>query len=304
MAYTSEQEARNAYLVALLSYVGVKEGTPLHASILADYNQITPLPRQHRAVSADSWCAIFVNGQGWKLGFRGWPWECSCTLIRDEAKRRGIWREGWSTIPQIGDWLIYNWDGKGAAEHIGAVCAIHGTSVWVVEGNYDNAVKIRRITVGDGDVEGSVALDFSELVQAPADTSAALRPGDSGEAVRKLQFILAMAGYYDGPENGVYGAETTQAVTDFQAANGLDPDGKCGPLTQTVLRGCDYIIREVGKMPEARYQTIEEIPEWGQPTIRKMVELGLLQGTGTGLDLSLDMIRVYVTNDRAGLYNS
>lgn len=47
-------------------------------------------------------------------------------------------------------------------------------------------------------------------------------------------------------------------------------------------------------------------------TIPKMVTKGFIDGTGTGkkdtnglpadLDLSLDMIRVFVTNDGAGLY--
>lgn len=304
MKYATEQEARNAYLVALLGYVGVKEGSTLHTSILNDYNQITPLPRHHRATKSDSWCAIYVNGQGWKMGYRSWPWECSCTLIREEAKRRGIWREGWSAMPKLGDWIIYNWDRRGAAEHIGAVIAIVGNTIWVVEGNYDDAVKIRRITIGDDLVEGSVALDFSELVQAPADSCPALRPGDEGEEVRRLQFTLTAAGYYASILDGKYGEKTTEAVRLFQRTNGLDPDGKAGPQTQGRLRACDYaIIKEVGQMPEKRYQTIEEVPEWGRATIRKMVDKGLLQGTGAGLDLSLDMVRVYITNDRAGLYD-
>lgn len=305
--YASELEARNAYLVTLLGYVGVKEGSTLHAAILTDYNQIQPLPRQHRAVASDFWCAIFLNGQAWKLGYRGWPWECSCTMIMKEAKRRGIWREGWTVLPKLGDWIIFDWGNNGTMDHIGAVCAIIGNAIWVVEGNYDNAVKIRRLTVGDGRVEGSVALDFGELVRSVdpvADEKVALRPGDRGEAVRRLQFTLHAAGYYKGILDGEYGERTTEAVRLFQRTNGLEPDGKAGPKTQGRLRACDYaIITEVGQMPEKRYQTVEEVPEWGRDTIRKMVDMGLLQGTGAGLDLSLDMVRVYVTNDRAGLYD-
>lgn len=131
-----------------------------------------------------------------------------------------------------------------------------------------------------------------------------LRPGDSGENVRKLQFALYAAGYYGGVLDGLYGDHTTEAVKLFQRTNGLEEDGKAGPQTQGRLRASDYaIITEVEKMPETRYQTIEEIPEWGRDTIRKMVDNGLLQGNGEGLDLSLDMVRVYVTNDRAGLYD-
>lgn len=52
-----------------------------------------------------------------------------------------------------------------------------------------------------------------------------------------------------------------------------------------------------------RFNTVEEMPEWAKDTIVKMCEKGFLNGTGNGLDLSLDMIRIYVTNDRAGLYD-
>ena len=224
--FTSEWMARIYYVYLLLCYTGITERSQWHLEILAHYNKISPLPRGHKATTSDSWCAIFVNAIGWLMGYRDWPWECSCTLIRNEAKVRGIWSHGWAAMPQIGDWVIYNWDRKGAAEHIGAVIAIHGNSVWIVEGNYDDAVKIRRVTVGDERVEGIVHLDFEELVQDAEPQKTALRPGDSGEEVRKLQFKLGLAGYYVGNLDGDYGAATTRAVTDFQRANGLEPDGK------------------------------------------------------------------------------
>ena len=62
-----------------------------------------------------------------------------------------------------------------------------------------------------------------------------------------------------------------------------------------------------------RYNKISDMPSYAQPTIIKMVDTGLISGCGTGakdennrsadLDLSMDMIRVFVTNDRAGLYD-
>ena len=64
---------------------------------------------------------------------------------------------------------------------------------------------------------------------------------------------------------------------------------------------------------EMRYNKISEMPSYAQPTIIKMVDGGFIGGCGTGakdennrpadLDLSMDMIRVFVTNDRAGLYD-
>lgn len=64
--------------------------------------------------------------------------------------------------------------------------------------------------------------------------------------------------------------------------------------------------------PKVRYNAIPDMPSYAQPTITKMVKKGFIGGTGTGkkdanglpadLDLSMDMIRVFVTNDRAGIY--
>lgn len=51
-----------------------------------------------------------------------------------------------------------------------------------------------------------------------------------------------------------------------------------------------------------RFNTIDAVPEWAQRTVQKMIDKGLLNGNGESLDLSLDMLRIFVVNDRAGLY--
>lgn len=54
-----------------------------------------------------------------------------------------------------------------------------------------------------------------------------------------------------------------------------------------------------------RYDTLEEIETsapWAAETVRKLIERGALSGTGTGLDLSADLLRAFVVNDRMGLY--
>lgn len=62
-----------------------------------------------------------------------------------------------------------------------------------------------------------------------------------------------------------------------------------------------------------RYNTIAEIEKaapWAVPTISKMIDKGFITGGGkkdakgnpTDMDLSMDMIRIFVTNNKAGLY--
>lgn len=54
---------------------------------------------------------------------------------------------------------------------------------------------------------------------------------------------------------------------------------------------------------EMRYQTLEEIPEWGKPTIEKLIKREILKGNEKGLDLSEDMLRMLVILDRANTFN-
>ena len=54
---------------------------------------------------------------------------------------------------------------------------------------------------------------------------------------------------------------------------------------------------------EVRYNTVEECPKWAQATIQKLIDKGHLSGNGEGLNLSEDMIRVFVIHDRAGVYD-
>lgn len=53
-----------------------------------------------------------------------------------------------------------------------------------------------------------------------------------------------------------------------------------------------------------RYNTLAEMPDWAKPTIKKLVENGYLSGNGGALDLSEDMVRMFVINDRAGVYGA
>lgn len=54
---------------------------------------------------------------------------------------------------------------------------------------------------------------------------------------------------------------------------------------------------------EMRYEKLEEIPEWGKPAIKKLMEKGILKGNEKGLDLSEDMLRMLVILDRAGVFD-
>jgi N-acetylmuramoyl-L-alanine amidase len=51
------------------------------------------------------------------------------------------------------------------------------------------------------------------------------------------------------------------------------------------------------------YKTIKDIPAFALPTVKKLITHGSLQGNSKGeLNLSYDMLRLLVINDREGLY--
>ncbi|MGD2184136.1 peptidoglycan-binding domain-containing protein [Lusitaniella coriacea] len=62
-----------------------------------------------------------------------------------------------------------------------------------------------------------------------------LRRGSSGDAVRTLQNVLYLNGYYPYIIDGIFGPLTEVAVRSFQTDSGLVPDGIVGPRTWHAL---------------------------------------------------------------------
>ena len=60
---------------------------------------------------------------------------------------------------------------------------------------------------------------------------------------------------------------------------------------------------EENEAKEMRYDSVDELPEWAKPTVIKLMDKGLINGDGNTLDLSKDMLRLLVINDRAGVYD-
>ena len=54
-------------------------------------------------------------------------------------------------------------------------------------------------------------------------------------------------------------------------------------------------------MEAKRYQTLAEVPEWGKQAITKLIEKGCFADLQR-LDLTEELIRGFVINDRAGVY--
>lgn len=96
-------------------------------------------------------------------------------------------------------------------------------------------------------------------------------------------------GFHDNPTEAAWIIGNTAAIAE----------AICKGLCK--YYGVAYVAPEVEIT--GRYNTLEGCPKYAQATVQKLLEQDYLLGTGTGLDLSLDMIRLFVILDRAGMFD-
>lgn len=63
-------------------------------------------------------------------------------------------------------------------------------------------------------------------------------------------------------------------------------------IPQIILQVMEHLPKPVV------YNSIDEIPDWGKESVERRIREGVLQGTGSGLGLSQDLLRVWVIQDR------
>ena len=63
-------------------------------------------------------------------------------------------------------------------------------------------------------------------------------------------------------------------------------------------------IKEETEMAEKRYQKLEEIPDYAKEIIEDLIKSDIIKGTGEGLNLTEDMLRVIVICYRMALTNA
>lgn len=92
---------------------------------------------------AFSWCVTFIWWLFWKLGlsaeFCAGAKTAYCPYVVSFARNAGRWITDAHYHP--GDLLLYDWDGDGAADHIGLCVDWYGTFGTTIEGNTGDAVQ-------------------------------------------------------------------------------------------------------------------------------------------------------------------
>lgn len=212
----TEDAIRQRVVDTAVSLLGIKEGSAEHKRIVDAYNSKLPkLPRGYKLNYNDPWCAATMTYIGIALGITDiiLP-ECSCSAMIELYKRKGRWMEDDAYVPKPGDLVMYAWKGqKGentlAPDHVGMVISVEGKNIKVVEGNYDNQVKIRKICVEYVKTRGYCLPDYGSLVCGFSDVP----PGSwCTDEINRAAGLGLMVGVGDGL------FEPTRPLTRAEAA--------------------------------------------------------------------------------------
>lgn len=90
--------------------------------------------------------------------------------------------------------------------------------------------------------------------------------------------------------------DTVRALVDAGALGGVG--GGNLDLSMDMIRGL-VIGAKYAAARNPRYETIKDMPGWAQAGVQRLIDRGVLAGTGGGkLDLSLDMLRTMIVCQR------
>lgn len=159
----SEQEAsaRLSLVDSATQWLGCEEADGSHCPIIDLYNTQQPLPMGYQVQYTDSWCATFVTAAAMDAGLSGIiPAECGCQRQVELFRELGCWQEQDTYFPQPGDIIYYAWDEKptgdctGWADHVGIVVGTCWPFIRVIEGNMDDRVGYRTLSIWNSTIRG------------------------------------------------------------------------------------------------------------------------------------------------------
>lgn len=221
----------NEVMAVAQKYVGTKESPPDSNNVIfnTDY--------YGHAVSGDSypWCCVFV----WDVFrmanasdlFYGGQKTAYCPTYENWALSEGL--SVGKENGEYGDVVTMDF-GKGRASHIGFILAkLSDGTYQTIEGN---------TSITSNDNGGAVMIrtrtqSVIRYIFRPRYQKMYLEKGDSGAEVIEMQARLIACGYSCGASgvDGKFGNDTEKALKAFQKDEGLEVDGKYGPLSKETL---------------------------------------------------------------------
>lgn len=228
-------------------------------------------------MDGNPWCAMFVS---WCAAMA----EISTYIIPKLAyvpyivgfyERRGHYRARGTYTPRKGDIVFF-----GDCDHVGLVEGVSGNNVITIEGNTSSGGNVSN---GEGVYRRIRPLGAGSWVM--------------GFGIPDYQEEDDDVKYYETvAELPSYARATIQGAIDKGILKG---DGSGLHISEENVKMFVYLDR-MGLITKF-YESLEELPNWALPTIRKVIDKGILKGTGDGLHLSEENMRMFIYMDRLGL---
>ena len=166
-----EKDLRQQVVSTAESWFGYRESDGSHRQIVDLYNSHPPLARGYTVTYQDSWCATFCSAVAIQLELTHIiPTECGCEEQIKLFSTLERWAEDDGYVPLPGDLIYYSFasdNGMGDCEtwsdHVGIVVGTWGPFIKVIEGNYDDQVKYRILTVNAKGIRGYGIPDYESI---------------------------------------------------------------------------------------------------------------------------------------------
>ena len=165
-----------------------------------------------------------------------------------------------------------------------------GTPIYDVQ---DGVVEVSKVQEGDVGFGSYILIRHKDGYSVYAHLSE--RRVKRGQVVKAGQIIALSGGVAGEPGSGTSTGPHLHfgLCKDFYASKRgwIDP--------QPIL----IDMATPAEVEEMRYDYVSEVPEWGKPTVIKLMRQGIIANPDGELNLSEDMVRIMVYTDRAGLYD-
>lgn len=239
---------RNEVTNLASSWIGLKESDGSYKKIIDIYNSMKTFPRGVRMQYGWAWCACTWSALAVKLGYtKIMPVEISCPELIKKAKEMGIWKENDGYVPKPADAVLYDWqdngigDNTGEPDHIGIVESINKDSGYfvVIEGNYQDAVKRRTVSINGRYIRGFITPKYTKNKKPSTDSDA---KKDSKKDPHKVAHEIIAGGWGSGNnrkkllENAGYNYDEVQGIVNKILNGGVCKNCKKNTFEQSIER--------------------------------------------------------------------
>lgn len=239
--------SRSEVVKLATSWLGKNEADGSYKEIIDIYNAFSgPFPRGVKMLYTWPWCACTWSALAIALGYTDiMPIEISCGQLIERAKNMDCWEESDGYIPQPGDAILYDWDDNGIGDntgwpdHVGVIDYVNEESGYmtVIEGNYNNSVKKRTISINGKYIRGFITPNYTDVYES--ETSSATK--DVTTVAREV--IIGLWGNYpyrkEALEKAGYNYAEVQAKVN-EILNGNADKAASGSIPSTKVEASCY----------------------------------------------------------------